>query len=117
MRRKRAFRRLLNVEIHRQHDVVTRFRLAPHVFGLAVAEIVDEHGHRARVPAQLRVEAVLDTNLAAIIRHIVIERVGIFTFLGTIVAQHITEQMRRRRAIRITASGLQVQSHTQAAGI
>ena len=106
MRRQRAFRRLLNVEIHRQHDVVTRFGLAPHVFGLAIAEIVDEHGLRARTSAQFRVEPGLDTDLAAVIGQIVIEVVGILTFFGTIVAQHITEQMRRQRAKRISANGL-----------
>ena len=62
MRRERAFRRLLNVEVNRQHDVVARFRLAPHVFGLAVAEIVDEHGLRARASAQLRVESGFDAD-------------------------------------------------------
>ena len=50
---KREFGRLLNREIDGQHDILAGFGAASRLFGLPVAEAVDEHRFHARLAAQV----------------------------------------------------------------
>ncbi len=115
MPRKRFLRRALKIEVDRQHDIVSRLGRVQNGFGLAVTKVVDQHGFLARASAQFRVKTALDADHAAIIRQPVIE-IGIFAFHRTVIALQIAEQMRRRRAGRINARGLQIQIRAEAVG-
>ena len=115
-RRERFRRRLFEVHIQRQHDVVARFGRTQNVCGLPITEIVHQHGFRARPSPQFRVKTAFNAHHAAIIRQTIGER-GILALLRTVVALQIAQQMAGQCAERINADGCRSRSTPKPSGV
>ena len=111
----RSLCRLLNGGVDGQDDVLARLGGHPDVFGLPVAQAVDEHGFHPGLAPQFRVELAFDADMPAIIWKPEVE-VRDFAFKRAVVPHEIAEHVSREVGAGIKAGGLNLQINTGRVG-
>ena len=101
------FRRLLDVVVDGQKNILTGFGRTPGVLSLTIAEAVHQHRFDAGPAAQLLIQRALDAGGAFEIGQAITEE-NLFV-VGRVIAQQITEQVGRRGAVRINPQRLNFQ--------
>ena len=105
---------LLDLEVKREDHIFPSFRRRPNVFGLPVAEAVDQDRFHAGSASQFLVEGAFDAHDPAVVRQTKIEE-SIFVNSRAVILDEETNQMRGHHMVRVTPKRLHLQ--IQAGGI